>query len=172
MNPIKQQPSQPINADMEPQSQSYINQPPHPGLGEPPAPNMELERYLAEEEAFRELKTPDGEKMIIGDVPPHLKRRLFALNSKNVIQANLDAGDKEDAELEGLKGKMWETMFTPRPLLNHINIQDLNQNFMMYKLKLTQAKDGEHSKQRTTSTSVFITGNKEDRPVQPNVKWG
>ena len=174
MNPIREQPSQPINADTEPQpqTQSYINQPPHPGLGEPPAPNMELERYLAEEEAFRELETPDGKNMIIGDVPPHLKRGLYAMASKNVINANLDASDKEDQEIEGLKAKMWELMFTRRDRLTDISIQDLNQMHMMFKSKLTQAKDGEHSKQRTTSTSVFITGNKEDRPVQPNVKWG
>jgi len=151
---------------------------PNPAMGEPPSPNLEIERWLAEHETFLEIKDPDTKQTILkGDVPLGMKRNMYAIVGKQVINANMSETDLRVRDLDILLTKIKAKMFTPADELNKEHgrgVWDIDQAAIYGRDLATQAKDGMHSKQRTTITQISMAGRLEPQQAAPpkqNGSW-
>lgn len=149
---------------------------PNPAMGEPPSPNLEIERWLAEHETFRTIKDTDTKEEILkGDLPYGVKRNMYAIVGKQVINANLSETDLRVRDLDILLTKLKAKMFTPAGELNREHgrgVWDIDQAAIFGRDLATQAKDGMHSKQRTTITQISMAGRLEPQQVKTPKEGG
>jgi hypothetical protein len=134
---------------------------PNPSLGEP-ATSLELEQYLAEPKSMMKVRDPtSGEDIHIGDVPDNMRRKLYGMLGKQVINAYFTEKDVRVKKLQNFIASIHEEMWTPVNTLNQDNgrgLLDLEQARMYANDLVTQAYYGMHSKQRTTYTHIQMAG--------------
>ena len=149
---------------------------PNPALGEPPSPNLEIERWLAEHQTFQEIPDPDSKQPVLkGDIPFGVKRNMYAIVGKQVINANMNETDLKVRDLDILLTKIKAKMFTPSDDLNRDfgrGVWDIDQAAIYGRDLATQAKDGMHSKQRTTITQISMAGRLEPQQAAPPKQGG
>jgi len=147
---------------------------PQPMFGEIPRGDLALEEYLAEQHSFLEVKDErTGKKFLTGNIPGWIKRKQFGLVNKHVINSYFKEPELKARVLDTLMTRIKEEMFMPVRELNRDNgrgLLDLDQACIMERDLATQAREGNHSKQRTTITSIAMSGRVENMPAQAESK--
>jgi hypothetical protein len=143
---------------------------PNPGMGEPTT-SLELEEFLAVPKPMMTVIDPNTKQQIqIGDIPNAMKRKLYGMLGKQVINAYFTEKDLRVKKLQNFIASIHEEMWTPLDELNKDNgrgLLDLEQARIYANDLVTQAYFGMHSKQRTTYTHINMAGRIDGQSSTP-----